>query len=76
MDAAGSVSSKGDLLRTATGQWCGGYWAPTCAAYGLGLGITYLALVYSWFGDQGQPALLYLVPCTLGTALALGWVPG
>ena len=39
---------------------------------GAGLALTYVALVFSWFGDQGQPALLYLVPCTLGTTLVLG----
>ncbi|KAI8468656.1 MAG: signal peptide peptidase-like protein [Monoraphidium minutum] len=51
--------------------WPRGYFAPSLAAYGAGLVLTYVALVFSWFGDQGQPALLYLVPCTLGTVLAL-----
>ncbi|KAL4448488.1 hypothetical protein ABPG75_005707 [Micractinium tetrahymenae] len=46
---------------------------PLClAGYGAGLLLTYCALWFSWFGDQGQPALLYLVPCTLGTVSALG----
>ncbi|PNG62252.1 Signal peptide peptidase-like 2, partial [Tetrabaena socialis] len=50
---------------------------PYCAAaYGAGLLLTYAALAGSWFGDQGQPALLYLVPCTLPTVVALGWARG
>lgn len=47
-----------------------GYFLPAAAAYAVGLVLTDVALVFSWFGDQGQPALLYLVPCTLGTVLA------
>jgi signal peptide peptidase-like protein 2B len=45
---------------------------PCAAGYAAGLFTTYAALWFSWFGDQGQPALLYLVPATLGTVLALG----
>lgn len=45
-------------------------------SYAVGLGLTYAALALSWFGDQGQPALLYLVPCTLGTVFGLGWARG
>lgn len=44
--------------------------------YGAGLLLTYVALVFSWFGDEGQPALLYLVPCTLGIVLLLAAVRG
>ncbi|GAX77142.1 hypothetical protein CEUSTIGMA_g4588.t1 [Chlamydomonas eustigma] len=55
--------------------WCS-YWFPACVAYGTGLTITYAALYFSWFGDQGQPALLYLVPSTLGTVLVLGFLRG
>ncbi|KAG2496822.1 hypothetical protein HYH03_005228 [Edaphochlamys debaryana] len=44
--------------------------------YGGGLCLTYAALAFSWFGDQGQPALLYLVPCTLGGTVALAAVRG
>lgn len=47
------------------------YFPPCLAGYGAGLLLTYCALWFSWFGDQGQPALLYLVPCTLGTVSAL-----
>ncbi|KAL6530899.1 Signal peptide peptidase-like 4 [Orobanche gracilis] len=39
-------------------------------AYGLGLLITYVAL--NLMDGHGQPALLYIVPFTLGTFLALG----
>ncbi|KAJ9515138.1 hypothetical protein QJQ45_028935, partial [Haematococcus lacustris] len=48
-----------------------GYFLPVCCGYAGGLALTYTALACSWFGDQGQPALLYLVPCTLGLVLAL-----
>ena len=39
-------------------------------SYGVGLFIAY-AMV--WTMNQPQPALLYLVPCCLGTMLFLGW---
>jgi len=52
------------------------YFIPAIIGYGWGLLLTYVALTFSWFGDQGQPALLYLVPCTLGTVLCLGWMRG
>jgi signal peptide peptidase-like protein 2B len=40
------------------------------SAYGLGLLVTYLAL--NLMDGHGQPALLYIVPFTLGTFLSLG----
>ncbi|KFK42916.1 hypothetical protein AALP_AA1G054900 [Arabis alpina] len=40
--------------------------------YGLGLFITYLGLYV--MNGHGQPALLYLVPCTLGITVILGLV--
>ncbi|KAK9821152.1 hypothetical protein WJX74_001342 [Apatococcus lobatus] len=50
---------------------------PICVAgYGVGLILTYAALAFSVGGSQGQPALLYLVPCTLGTVAALAWMQG
>ncbi|KAG2440711.1 hypothetical protein HXX76_003568 [Chlamydomonas incerta] len=52
------------------------YFPYTVLSYGAGLCLTYAALAFSWFGDQGQPALLYLVPCTLGTVLALAAARG
>ncbi|KAL6768103.1 PSL2 [Auxenochlorella protothecoides x Auxenochlorella symbiontica] len=41
------------------------------AGYAVGLTATYAALRVGLFGDAGQPALLYLVPSTLGTTCAL-----
>mmetsp|Transcript_21977 Transcript_21977/g.61590 ORF Transcript_21977/g.61590 Transcript_21977/m.61590 type:complete len:559 (-) Transcript_21977:62-1738(-) len=54
------ILSKSPLLR--------GYFAPSVAGYFLGLCATFLALEVM---RMGQPALLYLVPGTLGTTLAL-----
>ncbi|KAK4389270.1 Signal peptide peptidase-like 2 [Sesamum angolense] len=47
-----------------------GYFLWAMFAYGLGLLITYVAL--NLMDGHGQPALLYIVPFTLGTFLALG----
>ncbi|KAK2367164.1 signal peptide peptidase [Trifolium repens] len=47
-----------------------GYFLWAMFAYGFGLLITYVAL--NLMDGHGQPALLYIVPFTLGTILALG----
>lgn len=47
-----------------------GYFLWAMIAYGLGLLITYVAL--NMMDGHGQPALLYIVPFTLGTFLTLG----
>ncbi|RAL48938.1 hypothetical protein DM860_001258 [Cuscuta australis] len=47
-----------------------GYFLWAMMAYGLGLLVTYLAL--NLMDGHGQPALLYIVPFTLGTFLTLG----
>lgn len=47
-----------------------GYFLWTMIAYGLGLLITYVAL--NVMDGHGQPALLYIVPFTVGTLLTLG----
>ncbi|KAK2375273.1 signal peptide peptidase [Trifolium repens] len=47
-----------------------GYFLWAMFAYGFGLLITYVAL--NLMDRHGQPALLYIVPFTLGTILALG----
>lgn len=47
-----------------------GYFLWAMIAYGLGLLITYVAL--NLMDGHGQPALLYIVPFTLGTFLMLG----
>ncbi|XP_065844014.1 signal peptide peptidase-like 2B [Oscarella lobularis] len=50
-----------------------GYFFPVILAYGAGLGITYCALALM---KSGQPALLYLVPSTLGMVFFLAWRNG
>ncbi|XP_022738189.1 signal peptide peptidase-like 2 [Durio zibethinus] len=47
-----------------------GYFLWAMIAYGLGLLVTYVAL--NLMDGHGQPALLYIVPFTLGTFLNLG----
>lgn len=47
-----------------------GYFLWSMVAYGSGLLITYIAL--NLMDGHGQPALLYIVPFTLGTLVALG----
>ncbi|XP_010255329.1 PREDICTED: signal peptide peptidase-like 4 [Nelumbo nucifera] len=47
-----------------------GYFLWAMVAYGLGLLITYVAL--NLMDGHGQPALLYIVPFTLGTFFTLG----
>lgn len=47
-----------------------GYFLWAMLAYGLGLLVTYVAL--NLMDGHGQPALLYIVPFTLGTFLMLG----
>jgi len=55
-----AVCSRDDqYTRTTTG-----YFRPLCVAYGVGLAMANIAV--NWM-KMGQPALLYLVPCTLGT---------
>jgi len=52
----------------------GGYFLWMTIGYAFGLFLTYLALYL--MDGQGQPALLYLVPCTLGLVIILGWLRG
>ncbi|CAN6568136.1 unnamed protein product [Malus baccata var. baccata] len=51
-----------------------GYFMWAMTAYGLGLLITYVAL--NLMDGHGQPALLYIVPFTLGTFITLGHMRG
>ncbi|NP_001346469.1 uncharacterized protein LOC100217036 precursor [Zea mays] len=51
-----------------------GYFLWLIVGYAVGLFITYLALFL--MDGHGQPALLYLVPCTLGVIVILGWLRG
>ncbi|KAI3459719.1 hypothetical protein Pfo_016382 [Paulownia fortunei] len=51
-----------------------GYFLWLTIGYGVGLLFTYLGLYL--MDGHGQPALLYLVPCTLGTCVVLGLIRG
>lgn len=51
-----------------------GYFLWLLVGYGSGLFITYIAL--NLMDGHGQPALLYIVPLTLGALLHLGWRRG
>ncbi|KAK9146098.1 hypothetical protein Sjap_006001 [Stephania japonica] len=51
-----------------------GYFLWIVIGYGVGLFITYLGLYL--MDGHGQPALLYLVPCTLGLIVILGCIRG
>ncbi|CAI0452204.1 unnamed protein product [Linum tenue] len=55
-------------------SWAGGYFIWLMVGYAFGLFFTYLGL-YLMHG-HGQPALLYLVPCTLGVCVVLGLIRG
>jgi signal peptide peptidase-like protein 2B len=48
----------------------GYYFVPLVIAYAVGLLMANAAV---YLMQMGQPALLYLVPCTLGTMIYLGW---
>ncbi|XP_072966175.1 signal peptide peptidase-like 2 [Typha angustifolia] len=51
-----------------------GYYIWLVIGYAVGLSLTYLALYL--MNGHGQPALLYLVPCTLGLVIILGAIRG
>ncbi|MCD9640615.1 hypothetical protein HAX54_026021 [Datura stramonium] len=51
-----------------------GYYIWMMVGYGIGLLFTYLGLYL--MNGHGQPALLYLVPCTLGVYVVLGSLRG
>ena len=51
----------------------GGYFVPVVIAYAVGL---FMANAAVYIMQLGQPALLYLVPCCLGTMCLLGWSRG
>jgi len=50
-----------------------GYFPATVVAYAIGLAMANIAV---YVMRMGQPALLYLVPCCLGTMVYLGWRRG
>uniref|UniRef100_A0A7S4MHZ3 PA domain-containing protein n=1 Tax=Odontella aurita TaxID=265563 RepID=A0A7S4MHZ3_9STRA len=51
----------------------GGYFPPVVVSYAVGLLMANTAV---YVMQMGQPALLYLVPCCLGTVMWLGWRRG
>jgi signal peptide peptidase-like protein 2B len=50
-----------------------GYFGPVMVAYAIGLLMANTAV---YVMQMGQPALLYLVPCCLGTMVYMGWRAG
>lgn len=50
-----------------------GYFGPVVVGYGVGLLMANMAV---YLMHMGQPALLYLVPCCLGTMAVLGYMRG
>ncbi|GKY92755.1 hypothetical protein MPSEU_000245500 [Mayamaea pseudoterrestris] len=48
----------------------GGYFLPLVISYAVGLAMANAAVYWM---QMGQPALLYLVPCCLGTLTFMGW---
>eukprot|EP00984_Skeletonema_dohrnii_P003605 scaffold1220_cov104-Skeletonema_dohrnii-CCMP3373.AAC.10 len=63
---AGGVSSKKSSWNICCGCGHGGYFGPVVVAYAVGL-VMANAAVYLILMQMGQPALLYLMPCCLGT---------
>ncbi|CAI9117346.1 OLC1v1018722C1 [Oldenlandia corymbosa var. corymbosa] len=67
-----SFSHRFDKAKKKAGA--NGYFLWLAIGYGCGLCFTYLGLYL--MNGHGQPALLYLVPCTLGLCVILGLVRG
>jgi hypothetical protein len=73
-----SFSSSQTCPESVNRWWCawmsrccgGGYFPPLVVAYAIGLLMANIAV---YVMEMGQPALLYLVPCTLGTMTFMGW---
>lgn len=62
-----------DYTNGAERSWLKSYFGISTLGYAVGLVATYVALAVS---GQGQPALLYLVPCTLGVVLFVSYSRG
>ena len=59
---------------TSTSHWCCfGYYQIGCVGYAVGLMMANMAV---YLMHMGQPALLYLVPCTLGVVSAVSYQRG
>ncbi|CAB9512429.1 peptide peptidase-like [Seminavis robusta] len=69
-----AVNSYGCPEQRHGGSGCsmcsGGYFAPQVVAYAVGLLMANMAV---YLMNMGQPALLYLVPCCLGTFTFMAW---
>lgn len=52
------------------------YFLSTLVAYVAGLLLCFIALAYNVGGQEGQPALVYVVPCILTTFLGCAWYQG
>jgi len=63
-NGAGGVSSNKSSWNICCGCGQGGYFGPVVVAYAVGLAMANAAV---YLMQMGQPALLYLVPCCLGT---------
>merc|ERR550539_1984638 len=71
VSASHSPRSRRVAQSTCRTTW--GYFVPSVIAYGIGLAMANVAV---YVMRMGQPALLYLVPCCLGTIVYLGWKRG
>ena len=76
-DVAGAGASRGkssNLLCNFLCCCCGnGYFGPVMVGYAIGL---FMANAAVYLMEMGQPALLYLVPCCLGTMVVMGYRAG
>lgn len=70
----GTINSYGCPEQRYGGAGCsmckGGYFVPSVIAYAIGLLMANMAV---YLMNMGQPALLYLVPCCLGTMSFMAW---
>ena len=70
----GAINSYGCPEHSRYGGGCsvcgGGYFVPSVIAYAVGLLMANMAV---YLMNMGQPALLYLVPCCLGTMSFMAW---
>lgn len=61
-----------DYMKRTRSVWAS-YYFISCVAYAMGLVLTYVGLAIM---QSGQPALLYLVPCLLGSVFFVAWRRG
>ena len=70
-EGGGPGGGEGRRQRRALAAAAAGYFALTIGGYAVGLGLASRPTVrVTVNGVEGQPALLYLVPCTLGAIVA------